>query len=162
MSSFVGQDEAAPTKSVVFEPSDIAQPKRVIGRPFEPGNPGKPKGTRNRATLAAEALLDGEVEALTRRAVELALSGDTTALRLCLDRLLPPRRDRPVSFELPPIKTAEDAVAASGAIMAAVADGSLTPGEAGEVSKLVDTHIRVLEASDFEQRLAKLELESSR
>ena len=64
------------------------------GRPFKPGqsgNPlGRPKGARNRATIAAEALLDGEAEALTRKAIELALDGDTTALRLCLERLMPP------------------------------------------------------------------------
>ena len=63
------------------------------------GNPaGKPKGARHRATLAAEALLDGEAEELTRKAVELALAGDVIALRLCLDRILSPRRERPVTF----------------------------------------------------------------
>jgi len=61
------------------------------GRPFEPGqsgNPkGRPKGSRNQATMIAEALLDGEAEAITRRLVDKALEGDTAALRLCFDRL---------------------------------------------------------------------------
>jgi len=65
------------------------------GRPFErgvSGNPaGKPKGARHRATLAAEALLDGEAEALTRKAIELALEGNIFALKICLDRILPAR-----------------------------------------------------------------------
>ena len=78
------------------------------GRPFKPGhsgNPaGKPKGTRHKATLAMEAPLDGEVERLTRKAVEMALAGDTTALRLCLDRIAPVRRDRPVTFDLPELR----------------------------------------------------------
>src|SRR3954452_18590076 len=65
------------------------------GRPFQAGNPGKPKGARHRTTLAIDALLDGDAENLTRKAVEMALGGDTVALRLCLDRLAPPRRDRP-------------------------------------------------------------------
>src|SRR3954451_23931868 len=56
---------------------------------FRPGNPCRRAGARSRATLAAMALLEGETEALTRRCVELALAGDTTALRLCLERLLP-------------------------------------------------------------------------
>ena len=73
------------------------------GRPFPPGNPGKPKGTRHKATQAIQALLDGEGEALTRKAIELALAGDAMALRLCLDRLLPALRERPVSVELPPL-----------------------------------------------------------
>src|SRR5918993_3314619 len=91
----------------------------VRGRPFTAGNSGRPKGARNRATLAAEALLDGEADALTRKAVEMALAGDPTALRLCLDRLLPPRKDRPVSFALAELKTAADAVEATAALLKA-------------------------------------------
>src|SRR5262249_49446834 len=64
------------------------------GRPFKPGNAGRPKGARNRTTVAAEALLDGQAEALTRKAIERALGGDILALRICLDRILPARRDR--------------------------------------------------------------------
>ena len=81
--------------------------RKQRGRPFQPGqsgNPaGKPKGARNRATLAAEALLDGEATALTRKAIELALAGDSTALRLCLERLLPARKERLIEFSLPAI-----------------------------------------------------------
>jgi len=66
------------------------------------GNPGgRPKGALNKATLATQALLEGEAEALTRKVVELAKSGNPMALRLCLERLLPPRRDRPIIFALP-------------------------------------------------------------
>src|SRR5438477_8366992 len=69
-------------------------PGRARGRPFErvlSGNPaGRRTGSRNKATLAAAALLAGEAEALTRRAVELALVGDPTAMRLCIERILPP------------------------------------------------------------------------
>lgn len=54
---------------------------------FGPGNPGKPRGARHKATQAALALLDGEAATLTRKAVEMALEGDTTALRLCLERI---------------------------------------------------------------------------
>ena len=79
---------------------------KTRGRPFAKGNPGRPRGARHRVTLAAEALLDGEAEALARKAVELALAGDTLALRLCLDRILPPRRDRPIAFRLPPVGSA--------------------------------------------------------
>ena len=71
------------------------------------GNPGgRPKGSLNKATLASQALLDGEAEALTRKVVELAKEGHPVALRLCLERLLPPRKDRPINFTLPKIKGA--------------------------------------------------------
>ena len=69
---------------------------------FGPGNPGKPTGTRHRATRAVAELLDGESGALTRKALEMALAGDTTALRLCLERIAPPRRDSPVPSRFRP------------------------------------------------------------
>ena len=118
---------------------------------------GRPKGSRNKTTLAVEALLDGEAEAITRKAIEKAKDGDMTAIRLCLDRLTPPVKDRPVSFDLPGIDSAQDAAVAAGAVLRAVADGDLTPIEAAEVSKIVSTYVTALEASDLEQRIAKLE-----
>ena len=131
-------------------------------QPGQSGNPaGKAKGTRNATTLALEALLDGEAAALTRKAIELAQDGDTVALRLCLDRLLPPRKDRPITFALPPITTTDDLPLATGAIVAAVAAGELTPAEASEISKTLDVHVRAIEATDLHKRLAALEAQGS-
>jgi hypothetical protein len=127
-------------------------------RPGVSGNrAGKPKGARHKATLAAEALLEGEAEALSRKAVELALKGDVAALRLCLDRIVPARKDRPVCFALPNLKESKDAVMASAAIVAAVAAGDLTPSEAAELSKVIDSYSRTLQTIEFEERLSKLE-----
>jgi hypothetical protein len=126
------------------------------GRPFpkgQSGNPaGKPKGARHRATLAAEVLLDGEAETLTRKAVELALGGNVLALRLCLDRILPPRRERAVTFALPEVRSAADATAAMASILASVAAGALTVAEAGELAKLVEAIIRGLDAAKEVER----------
>jgi hypothetical protein len=130
---------------------------RTRGRPFAKGNPGRPKGTRHKATLAAEALLDGEAEALTRRCIDLALGGDLIALRLCMDRILPVRRERPVTFRLPPIETAADAATAAAALVNAVAAGSLTPGEAADLGRLIQSYTAALEASEVEARLTELE-----
>ncbi len=127
------------------------------GKPFAPGNPGKPKGPRHRVTLAAETLLEGEAEAITRKAIELAKLGDGPALRLCMDRIYPARRDRPVRFRLPPLEKVGDAVAANAALVGAVASGDLTPSEAGELAKLVDAYTRAVEATDIQDRLTKLE-----
>ena len=124
---------------------------------FAPGNPGKPKGTRHKATRAALALLDGEAEALTRQAVTMALGGDATALRLCLERIAPPRRDAPVTFALPPMQSARDAAQAAAAVLAAVAEGELTPSEGAHVMALVETYRRTLETTDMESRIAALE-----
>ena len=104
-----------------------------------------------------EALLDGESEALTRKAIELAKGGDMQALRLCLDRILPPRKDRPIEFAMPVITNIEDAARAMAAVTTAVALGEITATEAADVSRLVETYVRSVEASDLEKRLRAIE-----
>ena len=122
------------------------------------GNPsGRPPGARNKATIIAESLLQGEAEELTRLAIDRAKAGDMAALRMCFDRLAPPSKHRTIAFELPPLASAKDAASALAAITAAVAAGELTPSEAGELFKLVDGFARMLEAKNLEQRVAKLE-----
>jgi hypothetical protein len=111
----------------------------------------------NKATLAAAALLAGESEALTRRAVEPALAGDPIAMRLCLERILPSCRERTVKFALPPIESASDIAAAMKAVTSALAGGAITPGEAQRIAAVVDTFVRAIDASDFDRRLHELE-----
>ena len=134
---------------------------RGPGRPFErgeSGNPaGRPAGSRNQATIAAEQVLDGEAAALTRKAVELALGGDALALRLCLDRIIAPRRARPVELALPPIDSVADLAGALKAVATAAAQGAITPGEAAEFAQIVETIVRAIDATDFERRLRLLE-----
>ncbi len=130
---------------------------KTRGKPFPKGNPGRPKGARHRATQAAEALLDGEAEALTRKAVELALGGDGAALRLCLERILPPRKGRAVALDLPPIRGAADLADAQAVIVAAMADGALSPVEALEAAAVLEAVGASLERRDLEARLAALE-----
>jgi hypothetical protein len=124
---------------------------------FANGNAGRPKGARNRATQAVLALLEGEGEALTRKAVQMALAGDGVALRLCLDRIAPPRKDSPVQFQLPRIVNARDAAQAAAAVLQAVSEGDLTPIEAVQIMGLVDSYRRTLEITELEARLAALE-----
>ena len=122
------------------------------------GNPtGRPKGARNKSTLAAEALLDGEAEVLTRKVIELAKDGDRTALRLCFDRLLPVRRSRPVIFDLPDTSTPEGILAAHDAVLAAVATGEVTPEEAQIICGLIDTRRRAIDTYELERRMSALE-----
>lgn len=122
------------------------------------GNPaGKPRGTRHKTTLAMEALLDGEAEKLTRKAIESALAGDGMALRLCIERIIPPRKDRPVCFDMPSISTVNDIVPAHAAIAAAVSAGELTPSEGLDCARLIEGAARAIEITEIEQRLTKLE-----
>jgi len=99
----------------------------------------------NKATLATQALLDGEAEALTRKVVELAKEGNPVALRLCLERLLPPRKDRPINFTLPKVEEAADLPKALLAILEAVAQGELTPGEGQALTAMLATMLATYE-----------------
>lgn len=124
---------------------------------FAPGNPGRPRGARHKVTEAVQALLDGQTEALTQKAIDRALEGDVTALRLCLDRIAPTRKDASVSFDLPDIETMDDAANAARAILRAVADGEVTPLEAASVMAVVEQFRRTLETTEIERRITALE-----
>ena len=122
------------------------------------GNPGgKPKGCRNATTILFDELLKSNATELIEKVIEMAKDGDGPALRLCIERLAPARKDRPVWFDLPEMKEARGAVNASAAIVAAVAAGDLTPSEAAELSKVVDSYARTLQVAEFEERISKLE-----
>lgn len=104
-----------------------------------------------------QALLDGEGEVLTRKAIDMAKEGDMQALRLCMDRLIPPRKDRPISFTLPPINTPQDAAKTISAVLSSVAAGEITPTEASEISKLIEVYIETFKTAELEERLSELE-----
>lgn len=124
---------------------------------FAAGNQGRPKGARHKVTKAVEALLEGQAEDLTQRAIDAALDGDVTALRLCLERIAPARKDAPVSFDLPPIQSAQDATAAAQSVLQAVSAGEVTPLEGATIMGLVEQFRRVLETGELEGRIAALE-----
>ncbi len=134
---------------------------RGPGKPFRPGNrfgKGRPAGSRNTATLALQALLDGEGEAITRKAIRLAKAGNETALRLCLERLIAPRKERPLRLKLPTdISTAEGISHALAAILASAAKGEITIGEAVQLASLLEIRRKMIETQEFERRLGEME-----
>ena len=128
----------------------------------ESGNPsGRPRGALNRATVLAQELLAARVESIAGKLIELAEGGDMRAIRVCMDRLMPAIKHQPIAVELPPIETAADSVAAASTIAAAVAAGELTATEAAELAKVIDTYVGALATKGFDERLTKLENESS-
>ena len=137
------------------------QVERTPGGMFAKGKSGNPKGrtrgSRNKATEAAALLLAGEAEALTRKAVELALEGDTTALRLCLERIYPAPKDRPVAVDLPPVETAADLPRATAALLAAVARGAITPQEGNALAAIVAAHGKAVDVAEIDARITALE-----
>lgn len=161
------EGEGNMSERIIAEPpaasSRLPAPRRRRGRgkPFargHSGNPaGRPAGSRNKATLAAETLLDGEAEELMRLAVARARAGSDAALKLCLDRILAPRRERAVRFAIPALDSPADLAAVMRAVIVAVAEGVLTPAEALELSHSAQTLMNAIEHSDFEERLLAVE-----
>jgi Family of unknown function (DUF5681) len=122
------------------------------------GNPrGKPKGARARVTQLAEKLLEDDRDDIVRAVIAAAKGGDSTAMRLCIERLIPVRKGRPVVFDLPAIETPADVVNALGTIAGAMAGGELTPDEANAVAGVIEFRRRAIETVEHEERLRKLE-----
>ena len=122
------------------------------------GNPaGRPRGSRSRSTLLVHDLFEGELEAIARKTLDMAIAGDIAAIRICLDRLAPTGKNRPIICALPPLDTAAATVAAAGTIVAEVAAGDLTAAEAADLAKVVDLYVRTLETRSFGERLTELE-----
>jgi hypothetical protein len=118
-------------------------------RKGQSGNPaGRPRGSRHSATLAAEVLLEGEAEKLTRKCIEMALAGDAVALRLCMDRIYPPLKDRPVTFQLRQIQNAHDAADALSDLARAVSSGEISPSDAEATAKVIGHTVKAYEIAE--------------
>ncbi len=139
--------------------------KRPRGRPFAKGNGGRKLGSRNRASLLADALLDGKEEELVRKGLELAKAGDTQMLKFFLDKILP--KDRPVKIELPPIESRRNLTAAYAAIVRAVGAAEITPSEGSAVAALLASIARFIDDAEIvaqcramEEQLRSLQAQS--
>ncbi|MDG1708259.1 MAG: DUF5681 domain-containing protein [Emcibacteraceae bacterium] len=131
---------------------------KVRFKPGQSGNPnGRPKGSRNKKTLALEALLEGEAEGLTRKCVELAKKGDTTALRLCMERIYPVRRGSPIEIDIPEINNSADIPLAISSVIRSVSSADISPEEGEVIVKLFDAERRAFETDELAQKVKALE-----
>ena len=122
--------------------------------PGQSGNPaGRPRGSRNKKTLFLESLLDGESEALMRRLIGLAKMGDDLAMRLCVERMMPPRRDRPVPLALPRIESEADARRACGEVIEALSEGEVTPKEAEQLLRAIAGAGVIMQSGEMAERM---------
>ena len=149
------------TETLIDAQSAANAGQKQGGRPFQKGQSGNPAGkkpgTRNHASRLVETMMAGDVEEITQKVISAAKNGDLTAARIVLDRISPPRKDNPITLDLPMLETALDAVTAMGMIMTSVAQGEISPSEAATLTDLVSSFTKTLELSEFEQRLNKLE-----
>jgi hypothetical protein len=130
------------------------------GRPFQPGNKcgrGRPRGSRNKRTIEWQDMLSEHGEALVKKCVVMALQGDRAALRLCMDRLVPPCKESPAEFPLPSITTVAELMQAQAALVQGFSHGELTGSHAGTMSELLENYRHSLETEQIEARLQALE-----
>jgi len=122
----------------------------------ESGNPaGRPAGIRDKRQAMRDALAS-HADALIAKVVEMAKAGDAAALRICIERLIPPAKARDDPVELP--EMLGGTLADSGqAVLTALAEGRLTPEEAGAILGALTGQARVVETSELERRLRALE-----
>ena len=131
------------------DPSPHQQPVR--GRPFQKGNGGRKPGSRNRATMVAQTLIESQLPELERKGYELAMGGNVQMLKFFLGPFLP--KDRLVRIGLPEMVRADDAVDALGAIINAVAAGKITPNEAAALASVVSAYVKAINVHELEARL---------
>ncbi len=138
---------------------DIATKKQRGGfQKGQSGNPaGKPKGLRSRRIQMLQDLVDGQSEALVTSAINRAIAGDGVALRLCVERIFPARKDAPISVEIPTLTDIQSVAAASRSVVEQVAAGDLSPVEGTAMVDLLAKHKTILEASELEARIEALE-----
>jgi hypothetical protein len=132
-------------------------PRKPRGRPFQPGNPGRPPGSKNKATRLVQQLVEGQAEALTRKALEMAQAGDVACLRLLLNIVSPARKSQTIDIDIPPVKSAKDVPALIKAIWCAVRDGRVTPEEATALGLLLERSIQAFEAEELRRQVEALE-----
>jgi hypothetical protein len=125
--------------------------------PGHPGGPGRPVGSRNKATLALDALADGEAETILQKQIELAKDGDQRAAEVILSRVWPARKSRAINLDLPPVTAAADIVPALGRITDAVAGGEITPDEGAAVAAVLEGKRKAIETIDVLARIEALE-----
>lgn len=133
---------------------------KARGKPFEagnPGGPGRPGGSRNKATLALDALAEDDAQAVLVKQLELAKQGDQRAAEVILSRVWPVRKGRPVAISMPKVDRAADIVAALGAVADAVGAGNITPDEGAAVASILESKRRAIETAELEARIKALE-----
>ena len=124
---------------------------------FLKGNSGRPKGARNHKTVAIESLLEGQAKALTQAAISKALEGDSVALRLCMDRIMPAPKDKRIKVQLPSISSPRDLLKAASDVMISVQSGELTPLEGEKIMALLERCQKLFVSVDLVERIEALE-----
>ena len=135
----------------------MAKPR---GRPFTEGNTasrGRPPGSRNKNTLWSQELIGEYREAVLRKCLAMALQGDSTAMRLCVERILPISKESRVQLKMAKVSTMAEVAAALDRVLQAVGRGAITPEQGQRLADLLHGRGRIIEGEEIEARLRVLE-----
>ena len=133
--------------------------RKPRGRPFQPGNPGRPLGSKNKTTQILEVLAEGEAEQVVQTVLQKAKAGNEACLRMLMDRVWPPRKGQPVKLEMAPLKTSSDVRNAITSLWNGMGEGRLTPDEAGALLLVAERSMQVINQSEVLKRIEALEKE---
>jgi hypothetical protein len=127
-------------------------------RPWKKGQSGNPNGRRAKGLASAERLRNALVEDLPeilRTVTENAKQGDITAAKVILERVLPPLK----AVEMPTfLESLTGTLSEQGrAILDAMANGSLTPGQAAQLLGAIAAQGKIIEVDELARRLEELE-----
>lgn len=135
---------------------EVSSTRGTRGRPFpkgRSGNPkGRPRGSRNKATVLLENLFEGNAEALGKRALSAALSGDTKMMNFVLSRLIPATREATVAIDVPALDSPTACRIAKAKLAEAAANGTISSAEAARQISNVEAVERSFRGLDFERR----------
>jgi len=130
------------------------------GKPFEPGNSfgkGRPKGSRNRSSAAALALLHEHSEALMKKCIAEAFKGNMVAMRLCIERIAPVLQESAVRFKVGPTDTCAEVGQVQDSILKEVSKGRIVPQQGAVVVNILEGKRRTIENQKLEDRVSALE-----
>jgi hypothetical protein len=128
--------------------------KAPRGRPFENGNSGRKRGSKNKATLLTTKLAEGQGEAILQKAIELALDGNVPMIKFLLERILP--KERVVRFQIPDFSFGYNAADAMTQIVDAVSSGGISPREAADLSQVVSVFGRSIDLFQAQDEIGAL------
>jgi len=131
-------------------------------KPGKSGNPaGRPKGIKDRRVALREKLLP-HADQLIEMVTTFAKSGDMAAMKIIMDRLIPPLKEEPIHVTIPKIESAADCTQAQAAVVNAVAAGDMLPSEGQAISNLIEAQRRTFETTELAQQMRDLHEEISK
>lgn len=126
------------------------------------GNPsGRPKGVKDRRVALREKLLP-HADQLIEMVTTFAKSGDMAAMKIVMDRIIPPLKEEPIHVRIPKIESAADCTQAQAYVVNAVSAGDMLPSEGQAMSNLIEAQRRAYETTELAQQMRDLHDEISK